>query len=260
MKKTVVAAVCLVLGSGIPLWANLLTNPGFEQGPTGQIGVIPIPGWLTWNTSGWHHSDAGAFLGTKAVMLWSADSGIYQDFAVTVGRTYRFSGYMHHKASDALRGGDKTGQFRAEWYNASNSKLREDIVGIITKDDLTNTWIYRSADLIAPQNAVKGRFLIRMYASSGDGVVNYDEVSVSAINSPDYNGDSHIDYDDFKQLSAAWQEANTQYDLNEDTWIDIQDLRIFAQNWMSWQEPAGAETISVDPSVTFQEIDGFGTP
>ena len=34
--------------------ANLLTNPGFEDGPTGPINS-PIPGWSTWGSDGWHH-------------------------------------------------------------------------------------------------------------------------------------------------------------------------------------------------------------
>ncbi|MCE5185580.1 MAG: hypothetical protein LLF76_05585 [Planctomycetaceae bacterium] len=257
MNKARLAAM-VVVWWGAPLWANLLTNPGFEDGPLGQIKEVPIPGWLTWNTDGWHHSDPGCTIDAKAVMLWSSNSGIYQDFAVTAGRTYRFSGYMHHKASDPLRGGDKTGQLRAEWYSASNSMLREDVIGIITKDDLTNTWLYRSTDLIAPPNAVTGRFLIRMYSTSGDGVVNYDNASVVPVNSPDYNADFHVDYDDFRQLAAAWLQSNIQYDLNDDSLIDIQDLKLFAQDWMSWLEPSGAQAVSVDPSTVFQEIDGFG--
>lgn len=258
MNKSGLIICLILLGCGMPVGANLLLNPGFEEGPTGRIGLTAIPGWNCWGQSGWHHDDAGLIIDTKAVMLWWADSGIWQDFAATAGRAYRFSGHMLHKAADPLRGGDKTGQFRAEWYNAANTKLGEEVVGILTKDDPTGTWLRFSADLAAPQGTVRGRFLIRMYGSSGDGIVNYDNVSVMAVNSPDYNGDLHVDYADFKGLSAAWQELNTQYDLNDDHLIDIQDLKLFAENWMSWQEPVGAETISVNPLVAYQEIDGFG--
>lgn len=175
--------ISLVLAAGVLAQANLLINPGFEDGATGPLNA-PIPGWSTWNNSGWHHNDAGAVIDTKAVKLWWTDSGIFQDFAAVEGHTYRLSGYMLHTAGDALRDGaggapgDKTGEFRAEWYDAFGVFLREDVIGKITKDDPTDTWLLRSADITTPPGTASGRFLIRMYQpTAGDGAVNYDNVS-----------------------------------------------------------------------------------
>lgn len=166
-------------------WGNLLKNPGFEEGPTGQITNVPIPGWNTWNYSGWHHNDPGRVRDTKAVKLWWTDSGIYQDFPAQAGHTYRFSGYMLHHHTDPLRDGaggvpgDKSGEFRAEWYTATNVLIREDAWAKITKDDAIDEWHFYTADLTAPPGTAYGRFLIRMYQpTAGDGAVNYDDVSV----------------------------------------------------------------------------------
>jgi len=190
MRRGVIwVSILCVLASGGAAWANLLKNPGFEEGETGQIGRVPIPGWLTWNTNGWHHNDAGAVIDTKAVKLWWSDSGIYQDFPAEAGHTYRLSGYMLHTSADPLRNpdsnpqteGDKTGDFRVEWYNALGAMLREDAFGQITKNDPTDTWLLYTADITAPPGTAYGRYLIRMYGSRGDGAVNYDNACVYDI-------------------------------------------------------------------------------
>ena len=102
----------------------MLINPGFEDGPTGQMNN-PIPGWNTWGTNGWHHDDAGKTIDSKAVKIWWVDSGYWQDFSVIEGHTYNFSVYMAHYSDDPLRDGsegpgtgDKKGVVKAEWYNA----------------------------------------------------------------------------------------------------------------------------------------------
>ena len=68
--------------------ANLLTNPGFEDGPTGQLGEsFTIPGWNYWGTAGWHHDDAGKVIDTLAVKLWWGDTGYWQDVDVAAPGT-----------------------------------------------------------------------------------------------------------------------------------------------------------------------------
>jgi hypothetical protein len=56
---------CLLFALSFPVWANLLTNGDFEDGNTGQVGSVSIPGWNSWGSNGWHHNDAGACLGSK---------------------------------------------------------------------------------------------------------------------------------------------------------------------------------------------------
>lgn len=175
-----------VLVLGCTASANLLKNPGFEEGDTGQITNVPIPGWLTWNWSGWHHADEGAVIGTKAVKLWHVDSGIYQDFAAVEGHTYRVSGHMLQTSSDPLRDpagepgtGDKTGHIIIEWRVDDTVLIREDTVGVLSKEDPNDIWLFYTADLTAPPGVAYGRYVMRMYMpTGGDGAVNYDEMSV----------------------------------------------------------------------------------
>lgn len=164
----------------LTMWApaNLLDNPGFEEG-TAWIPLNSIPGWSSWGSNGGIHNNPGQTLDAQAAMLWWTDSGIFQDFPVTAGHTYRFSGYMFHPANDPLRNGDKTGELHAEWYTESALLLGEDVFGVISKSDPNDEWLFYTADLTAPAGAVTGRYLIRMYQpSAGDGVVSYDNVSV----------------------------------------------------------------------------------
>ena len=175
----VLYSIILFLTAGICAQANVLENPGFEEG-TAWIPLDSIPGWLNWGGSGGVHNDPGRTIDTQALMLWWTDSGLYQDFPAIAGHTYRFSGYMLHPFNDALREGDKTGEFRAEWYNATDSRIGTDIMfGQISKDDPTDTWLFYTADLTAPAGTAYGRYLIRMFQpTAGDGIVSYDDTSV----------------------------------------------------------------------------------
>jgi hypothetical protein len=103
--------------------ANLLNNPGFEDGPIGQLESITIPGWNTWGSAGWHHADAGNTIDTMAVKLWWSDTGYWQDVdAVEVeGHTYTFSGSML-VANDKPLGVDKKGVL--------NNSVRLDICAV----------------------------------------------------------------------------------------------------------------------------------
>ena len=77
MKKNgFVAMVMLLLVSGVSVQANLLANGDFEEGDTGQLGVVPIPGWNSWGDAGWHNDDAGCVIDTKGMKFWWDSSGI----------------------------------------------------------------------------------------------------------------------------------------------------------------------------------------
>lgn len=179
MRK--VLSILVFLSIAFAAQANLLLNPGFEEGHA-WIPLNAIPGWLNWNNSGGVTNDAGRTIDTQALLMWWTDSGCYQDFPVIVGHTYRFEGYMMHPANDALRSGDKTAEIHAEWYDnvtPTPNKVREDVVGVLTRTHATNTWLYFTADLVAPENAVTGRYVLRMYQpAGGDGVALFDNTSV----------------------------------------------------------------------------------
>ena len=121
MKKVVVMLMMACCVGAVQ--ANLLDNPGFEDGPTGQMNQ-PIPGWNTWGSSGWHHDDAGRTIDTKAVKLWWSDAGYWQDIEVEAGHTYTFSCWMQWHNTDPL-GVDKKGVLKAEWYDVAETLLGE---------------------------------------------------------------------------------------------------------------------------------------
>ena len=178
MKRVLTVLVMLAV-TGIAS-ANLLLNPGFEDGPTGQMGNTPIPAWSTWGNSGWHHDDAGRTIDTKAVKLWWSDAGYWQDIDVVEGHTYTFSCWMQWHPTDLL-GVDKKGVLKAEWNDAAGVQLSAIVFGEMTSSDPIDTWIQYSASLVAPTNAVVGRIVLAMETGPGTdngGAVNYDDASI----------------------------------------------------------------------------------
>ena len=93
MKKNVFMAMLMLFWVlGISAQANLLVNGDFEDGDTGQIGTVVIPGWNSWGANGWHNDDAGAVIDTKGDEIPGGDGvGMWQDFAASAGTTYDYS-------------------------------------------------------------------------------------------------------------------------------------------------------------------------
>ncbi len=244
----------------IPARANLLTNGDFEDGDTGQLGIVEIPGWNSWGTDGWHHNDAGAVLDTKGMKFWWDGSGMWQDFAAAEGIAYTCSAQVMDWSGDTS---PNNWDFRieAEFYDASHAAILKVVLDTfdssVRPDD---TWVQIGGSITAPAGTAYGRVVMRLHdwQSGISGSIYFDNVSVTIKRSADYNNDLHVDYKDYLFLSRSWQQASPEQDLDGDGIITIHDLTLFAQHWMTWQEPVGAKTIVIDPAVTYQEIDGFG--
>lgn len=260
IRELVTLTTVMFLVWSIPAQANLLTNGDFEAGATGQVGTVAIPGWKSWGSNGWHHNDAGAVMGTKGMKFWWDQVGLWQDFEAAAGLTYHYSVQcMDFSGSTSANNWDL--QIEAEFYTASNTQLTAVVLGYFDSTTQPNdVWVEIGGSVAAPANTAYGRVVMRTvgWQEGIDGAVYFDNVSVTQNNDPDYNDDFHVDFKDYLHLSDSWQRTARPYDLNSDDIINLFDLEVFAQGWLTWQVPLGAETIAIDPAVTFQEIDGFG--
>ena len=263
IRNLVITVIVVFLVGSIPVRANLLTNSGFESGNTGQVGSVTIPGWETWGNSGWHNDDAGAVIGTKSMKFWWDGTGMYQNFTAAAGTTYDLSVQVMDFSGDTSANNWDL-QIEAEFYNSANHVISEVILGTFNSTTQPNdTWVQIGGSAAAPANTAYGRVVIQAvdWQEGISGAIYFDDVSVVAegqANDPDYNDDFQVDYRDYRRLAEFWQQTAPQYDLNDDDFLDIDDLVVFAQNWLTWQVPPGAETIAIDPAVTYQEIEGFG--
>jgi hypothetical protein len=251
---------CLLLALSIPVWANLLTNGDFEDGNTGQVGSVTIPGWHSWGSNGWHHNDAGAYLGSKGMKFWWDQVGLWQDFSASAGTSYLYRvQVMDFSGDTSAHNWDF--QIEAEFYNNSGAAIIKVVLDTFDSTIQPNdTWVGIGGSITAPANTAYGRVVMRTvdWQEGIDGAIYFDNVSVTANNDPDYNNDFHVDYMDFLSLSGFWQQSAGGYDLNGDSFLTLSDLVLFAQSWLIYQEPDGVKTITIDPAVTFQAIEGFG--
>lgn len=179
-KRFVLYSLLMVLGWGVSAWANLLVNPGFEEGPTGQVGSVTIPGWNTWGTNGWHHNDAGAMIDTQGMKFWWDGVGIWQDFAATAGSTYDISVQVIDASRDT-KPNNWDFQIEAEFYNAANVQLAAVVLDYfdssIEPDDM---WVTIGGSIAAPDGTTYGRVVMRTldWQEGIGGALYFDNVSV----------------------------------------------------------------------------------
>jgi hypothetical protein len=171
-------AVALVMPASA---ANLLTNGDFEQGDTGQLGVIAVPGWLNWGQSGWHHDDAGRTIGTKAIVFWWDDAGLWQDVPVIPGRDYEFSVKVFNWSGNPCTW---NGLMRAEFYTSTGGKLLEVQAGkYYAATDPKDEWVLLTGVVTAPANAATGRMVLNLtdWFDGVGGVLNFDDASITLV-------------------------------------------------------------------------------
>lgn len=256
-------AIVLFLAVCLSAQANLLTNGDFEDGDTGQVGSVSIPGWDSWGNNGWHHDEAGRAIGTKGMKFWWDQVGMWQDFAAVSGETYAYRVEVMDW-SGATSSNNWDFQIEAEFYDQSGTAIIK--VVLATFDSSTqpdDTWVEIGGSIAVPANTAHGRVVMRTadWHEGIAGSIYFDNVSVvqvPRVNDSDYNDDFHVDFKDYVYLSEFWQQTAPSYDLNNDAVITIDDLAVFAQNWLTWPIPAGTAAVVIDPSTTFQEIEGFG--
>lgn len=173
-------AVLTLLMLGVSASANLLTNGGFEDGDTGQLGVVAIPGWNSWGDAGWHNDDAGCVIDTKGMKLWWDSAGMWQDFTATAGTTYEYSVQVMDASRDTSANNWDL-RIEAEFYDAADAQLTAVVLGYfdsgIEPDD---TWIQIGDSIVAPDGATYGRVVLRLWdwQSGIGGALYFDNASV----------------------------------------------------------------------------------
>lgn len=190
---------------------NLLINPGFEDGLSGSFSTVDIPGWTQSGTSGWLHSDASEVIGRRTVKIWSNATSVHQNIAVDGRRNYVFSAYLTSFSREPLT--NRQAVVNAKWYNYAGTLIRTDTVGsYVSGVDPYDEWKYVEATLAAPENAITCRITIAMENLAGvsSSVAHYDGLAVVPF-------DCVINYDG---------------DLNDDCYVNMQDLMILATNWL----------------------------
>ena len=181
MKKNGFAVMAvLLLVCGVSAQANLLVNGGFEDGDTGQVGSVVIPGWNTWGNSGWHNDDAGAVIDTKGMKFWWDGVGMWQDFAAVAGLTYDISVQVMDASRDT-KPNNWDFQIEAEFYDAANVQLSAAPVGYfdssIQPDDM---WVGIGNSIVAPDGTAYGRVVLRTldWKDGIGGALYFDNASV----------------------------------------------------------------------------------
>lgn len=178
MKKFLIVLPVLVLTCMAN--ANLLSNGGFEDGDTGQVGVVAIPGWNSWGNSGWHNDDAGAVIDTKSMKFWWDGVGMWQDYTAVAGVTYDYSVQVMDFSGDTTANNWDL-QIEAEFYDAANTQLTAVVLGYfdsgIEPDD---TWVQIGGSIAAPEGTAYGRVVLRTldWQEGIGGALYFDNVSV----------------------------------------------------------------------------------
>ena len=169
----------LILAVGVCARANLLVNPGFEEGDVGSL-ANGVPGWDHWGSDGWHHNDPEALIGEKGMKFWWDSSGMWQDFPATAGETYLYSVQVMDASRDTS---PNNWDFRieAEFYDQADVMLVSSVVGYfdssIQPDD---TWVKIGSSITAPAGTVYGRVVLRLWdwQEGIAGAIYFDDVSV----------------------------------------------------------------------------------
>jgi hypothetical protein len=180
MKTSFVMMAMLLLLCSVSVRAELLTNGNFEDGDTGQLGVVAIPGWNSWGDAGWHNDDAGRVIDTKGMKFWWDSAGMWQDFAATAGTTYDYSVQVMDSSGDTSANNWDL-QIEAEFYNATDTQIASAALGYfdstIQPDD---TWVEIGDSIVAPAGTTYGRVVIRMWDWNDTigGALYFDNVSV----------------------------------------------------------------------------------
>jgi hypothetical protein len=178
---TLLVALALVVPASA---ANLLTNGDFEQGDTGQIGNVAIPGWLNWGNSGWHHDDPGRTIGAKAIVFWWDDAGLWQDVPVVAGEQYEFSVEAFNWSGNPTTW---NGLMRAEFYTSAGDKLLEVPVDkFYAATAPKDQWVLLSGAVTAPAGAETGRMVLNLtdWFDGVGGNLNFDNASIALVPEP----------------------------------------------------------------------------
>ena len=248
---------------------ELLRNGSFEYGDVENPWNEGHPpySWSNWTDDGgwaaWKYSSTSeipAHTGTKYVVCGGSGGGAlggwHQNIIASEGTSYIFNVWARtegwHSAPEA--------EMLVDFKNSSGTIILTDEHTIFsgTKPN-PNVWTnYSMTSSPTPAEAAIVSFAVR-----GDmGSPIFDDASVViADTGADFNYNKKIDKTDFAKLSKRWQKSLGQtgyteiYDLDGNGIIDIDDLQLFAEQWLWHDTPV---VVNVNDDVHYQIIDGFG--
>lgn len=190
MKKTIIVLAVLVVGVTLAS-ANLLLNPGFEDGPVDDISSTNTPYW-TWdvpsgNTHGGHWGDAdvrnwrthgGTNIGT--IHNWggtAADGGWWQEVTNSygAGSTWEGSAWFWNDNSGSIYT-TAYSQIKIEFYNGASA-----LVGAATNEFALpgETWTEVSVLGTAPVDTAWSRLVITSGGQGTAGALQIDDTSLA---------------------------------------------------------------------------------
>ncbi len=245
---------------------ELLDNPGFEQG-TNTVpwnDTIPPTSWQkygSWGWAGWKNNQP-AHYGTNFVDAgaWNyGNFGVwYQDINVEAGIMYICSVWARTEGW----GSDPHASMMLEFRNAAGATLASDGMDIFSGSiPSPNEWTqYSFTSRQASAAAAYARFLLRGEAQC---TAMFDDASVTPqliLLNPDFNDDGIVNSLDYVELARVWRCSAgapdcAKYDLDRSGWIGIGDLAVLGTQWLTYDDYV---TIELDPTTSFQEMDGFG--
>lgn len=224
--------VFLLTVSACALGQNLLVNGDFESGTTG---------WTKW----WDSGNAGfpvsdPIEGDDCAGIWWSDVGIYQGIPIGPG-TYTVSGKMLHLSDDTPLGQNRLGIIQAEVGDGAEIAWTQRIT--IDQTSPHDQWLSGSIEI---DNTAAGATWLNINLftldqdgeHTGTGSVRFDDISVTSddtapVNSPNYNDDEIVNLLDFTKLAGAWRQDSPTYNLSGAVNIDIEDLALFADAWLT---------------------------
>jgi hypothetical protein len=233
MSRKVGLLILLQVISGFTnsvLAAELLKNGGFEN-----VSSAPGYGWIKWGTNANVVSDSGYYQGSASAVVFWSDSGWYQEYSgAQAGDSFTLEGDMIYPGSSKLT--SRNAYLKLEFWDNFNL-LQATEVGVLTPGDSANQWYHYSGTAAAPAGTVKVRVAVFTYdpSGTGSGKAYFDNISLTKIppvSGPDYNRDQIVDFSDFGSFAGAWLTNSVSYDLDGDGFVDGQDLRMLANDWL----------------------------
>jgi glucosylceramidase len=242
--------------------ANLLLNSGFEQGANNPWNEQSLPtywykttdgGWSAWkNTAAGVGATGNNFVNTGA---WNSGQYVrwHQSVGVSAGSFYTFS--VDARTEDwGISECKPNGALLIQWKNSSGTQIGSIQRYNIFNGTINTSWARYGFTAQAPANAVAASFMLE---GSSCGTIMYDQTAVAQ--DCDFDNNSWVDMCDFGIFAEKWQTADSALDLTGDDFIDVEDLKIFAGEWLNFYEPADEGlTLAITDSTTYQQIDGFG--
>lgn len=200
MKNLVLTVLILgvaLVGLQAQASANLLTDPGFENGTVaGSTIGSNLTDW-TWSggVSGnaFYTGDQAKESGVKsaATLIWGGASGDWAAFSkdftsINFTTPYIFSGYFLHNVIDSLKNGS-SGRLQLKWFNNS-TELRVDQSAAFNNSFAVDTWNLLSFTSPTPPATANKLSAVVALTTSGayspDSKFFVDDVSLNAVPEP----------------------------------------------------------------------------